>query len=210
MKQTKPSVQNPDLPPVLFPVLKPQASTPKNQLIDFQNVQKTQSESDLLYVKGHEKKSQKKSQHIPTYSLINLQALEQQEYSIEQLLDDKQKQEQNDPFQQMNIQGSTTPAHNVEITEQKQLKIDTQEKSKLSQQQQIGVFRTNCIDCCDRTNVVQTYIARKVLQKQLLDIGIMTNPNDRISRHKEFQTIFNHCNFIFYTKNTNNHSSLGK
>lgn len=32
---------------------------------------------------------------------------------------------------------------------------------------QSGVFRTNCIDCLDRTNVVQSMIARKVLEKQL-------------------------------------------
>ena len=32
---------------------------------------------------------------------------------------------------------------------------------------QDGVFRTNCIDCLDRTNVVQSLIARKSLQDQL-------------------------------------------
>ena len=32
---------------------------------------------------------------------------------------------------------------------------------------QEGVFRTNCIDCLDRTNVVQSLIARQSLQDQL-------------------------------------------
>lgn len=32
---------------------------------------------------------------------------------------------------------------------------------------QDGVVRTNCVDCLDRTNVVQTVIARKILDKQL-------------------------------------------
>ncbi|XP_013388681.1 phosphatidylinositide phosphatase SAC1 [Lingula anatina] len=34
--------------------------------------------------------------------------------------------------------------------------------------QQMGVFRTNCIDCLDRTNVVQSLIARRTLQDQLI------------------------------------------
>ena len=33
---------------------------------------------------------------------------------------------------------------------------------------QEGVFRTNCIDCLDRTNVVQSLFARLCLQDQLL------------------------------------------
>ncbi len=32
---------------------------------------------------------------------------------------------------------------------------------------QEGVFRTNCIDCLDRTNVVQSLLGRSVLQDQL-------------------------------------------
>ena len=32
---------------------------------------------------------------------------------------------------------------------------------------QQGVFRTNCIDCLDRTNVVQSMLAHKSLQDQL-------------------------------------------
>lgn len=33
--------------------------------------------------------------------------------------------------------------------------------------QQEGVFRTNCIDCLDRTNVVQGLLARIILETQL-------------------------------------------
>ena len=35
-------------------------------------------------------------------------------------------------------------------------------------QQQDGVFRTNCIDCLDRTNVVQSLLARRNLQQALV------------------------------------------
>ncbi|EIW70203.1 hypothetical protein TREMEDRAFT_30281 [Tremella mesenterica DSM 1558] len=36
---------------------------------------------------------------------------------------------------------------------------------------QDGVFRTNCIDCLDRTNVVQSAIARQVLGTMLIQLG---------------------------------------
>lgn len=46
---------------------------------------------------------------------------------------------------------------------------------------QRGVVRTNCIDCLDRTNVVQSLIAQRVLQLQLQRMGVLppseTNAN---------------------------------
>ncbi|XP_045780758.1 phosphatidylinositide phosphatase SAC2 isoform X1 [Maniola jurtina] len=39
---------------------------------------------------------------------------------------------------------------------------------------QNGVFRVNCIDCLDRTNVVQTAIAKYVLELQLCRLGLGT------------------------------------
>lgn len=33
--------------------------------------------------------------------------------------------------------------------------------------QQKGVFRSNCMDCLDRTNVIQSLLARRSLQTQL-------------------------------------------
>jgi len=38
---------------------------------------------------------------------------------------------------------------------------------------QHGVVRTNCIDCLDRTNVVQSLLAKHVLQKQMAQLGIL-------------------------------------
>lgn len=38
---------------------------------------------------------------------------------------------------------------------------------------QEGVFRVNCIDCLDRTNVVQTALARWVLENQLTKLGVV-------------------------------------
>jgi hypothetical protein len=45
------------------------------------------------------------------------------------------------------------------------------EKDQMSQAQQ-GILRTSCMDCLDRTNVVQSACGRWALQKQLQDEGI--------------------------------------
>lgn len=39
--------------------------------------------------------------------------------------------------------------------------------------QQNGVFRTNCIDCLDRTNVVQSMLAKRSLKQTLQKLGIL-------------------------------------
>lgn len=57
-------------------------------------------------------------------------------------------------------------------------------------QHQSGVFRVNCIDCCDRTNVVQTYIARTILLQQLSALDILKSATEVFPR--SFQDIFNH------------------
>lgn len=38
---------------------------------------------------------------------------------------------------------------------------------------QTSVVRTNCMDCLDRTNVVQSVLARIFLTRQLRDVGIL-------------------------------------
>ncbi len=40
---------------------------------------------------------------------------------------------------------------------------------------QVGVVRTNCMDCLDRTNVAQSACASRMLEKQLNDEGIVIN-----------------------------------
>jgi phosphatidylinositol 4-phosphatase len=40
---------------------------------------------------------------------------------------------------------------------------------------QDGVFRTNCVDCLDRTNVVQSMLAKRSLQQILRKIGILSS-----------------------------------
>lgn len=55
--------------------------------------------------------------------------------------------------------------------------------------QQSAVVRTNCMDCLDRTNVVQSMLGRWILTQQLLDIGIL-QPGERSSDDKEFEFLF--------------------
>ncbi|KAK4833565.1 hypothetical protein QYF36_007355 [Acer negundo] len=42
-------------------------------------------------------------------------------------------------------------------------------------QEQKGIIRSNCIDCLDRTNVTQSYLAQKSLTLQLQRIGVLTS-----------------------------------
>lgn len=81
--------------------------------------------------------------------------------------------------------------------------------------EQSGVFRTNCIDCLDRTNVVQSMIAQEVLNNQLTvskdsifvsivncipyffkHLGIVS-ASDRIDRHADFMSIFKNSEIWF-------------
>jgi hypothetical protein len=55
--------------------------------------------------------------------------------------------------------------------------------------QQSGVFRTNCIDCLDRTNVVQSMFASRALHDQFVKLGIQEE-GERIDSLREFHTLF--------------------
>lgn len=50
--------------------------------------------------------------------------------------------------------------------------------------QQYGTVRTNCTDCLDRTNCVQTFLGLEVLQFSLMDLGLTDKPNI-VSRFEE-------------------------
>jgi hypothetical protein len=54
---------------------------------------------------------------------------------------------------------------------------------------QSGVFRTNCIDCLDRTNVVQSMLASHVLQNQLICLGILVD-GERLEDQSSFDPVF--------------------
>ncbi|KAJ2820151.1 hypothetical protein IWW50_005174 [Coemansia erecta] len=48
---------------------------------------------------------------------------------------------------------------------------------------QRGVFRVNCMDCLDRTNVVQSAVARAVLNEQLVRLGVHAAPELGLAAH---------------------------
>ncbi|PRD23069.1 UNVERIFIED_CONTAM: Sacm1l [Trichonephila clavipes] len=54
---------------------------------------------------------------------------------------------------------------------------------------QEGVFRTNCVDCLDRTNVVQSMLARESLQLQLQRLGVL-NQGQKVEDHSVFEYIY--------------------
>lgn len=55
--------------------------------------------------------------------------------------------------------------------------------------EQLGVIRTNCIDCLDRTNVTQSMIGRKMLEYQLRRLGVF-GAEATISLHPNFDEKF--------------------
>jgi len=50
--------------------------------------------------------------------------------------------------------------------------------------QQKGVFRTNCMDCLDRTNVVQSFFARRVLHEILVKADLSQKNNNLMAFEK--------------------------
>lgn len=55
--------------------------------------------------------------------------------------------------------------------------------------QQEGVFRTNCIDCLDRTNVVQSLLARRSLKHQLTRLGIL-HEGQQVEDQSSFEAVY--------------------
>lgn len=59
---------------------------------------------------------------------------------------------------------------------------------------QKGVFRTNCMDCLDRTNVVQSYMGGETLAHILASMGILTSSSvTELEENLHFQNIFRNC-----------------
>uniref|UniRef100_A0A182N068 Phosphatidylinositol-3-phosphatase SAC1 n=1 Tax=Anopheles dirus TaxID=7168 RepID=A0A182N068_9DIPT len=55
---------------------------------------------------------------------------------------------------------------------------------------QRGVFRTNCIDCLDRTNVVQSLIAKRSLEQSLVKLGFFRDGEKHIDPTSLFEAVF--------------------
>ena len=63
-----------------------------------------------------------------------------------------------------------------------------------SKMKQKGVFRTNCMDCLDRTNVVQSYMGGETLAHILASMGILTSSSvTELEENLHFQNIFRNC-----------------
>nr|XP_014345837.1 PREDICTED: phosphatidylinositide phosphatase SAC2 [Latimeria chalumnae] len=67
-----------------------------------------------------------------------------------------------------NVQTLTDAVHDI-ITDMKWCWVD--QAGVICKQE--GIFRVNCMDCLDRTNVVQAAIARVVMEQQLKKLGVM-------------------------------------
>jgi hypothetical protein len=54
---------------------------------------------------------------------------------------------------------------------------------------QTSVVRTNCMDCLDRTNVVQSMLARTALNRQLTDLGVLSR-GETFTADPGFEVLF--------------------
>ncbi|EGF98857.1 uncharacterized protein MELLADRAFT_79596 [Melampsora larici-populina 98AG31] len=63
--------------------------------------------------------------------------------------------------------------------------------SPLPLKEQTSVVRSNCMDCLDRTGVVQSALAKWVLTAQLKQAGIL-NQREVLDSHPEFMSLFRH------------------
>ncbi|XP_045540449.1 phosphatidylinositol-3-phosphatase SAC1 [Papilio machaon] len=62
---------------------------------------------------------------------------------------------------------------------------------------QTGVFRTNCVDCLDRTNVVQSLLARRQMEAALRLLAVTTSDNQHPHLDRLFNTVWaDHADMI--------------
>ncbi|KAJ3159758.1 Phosphatidylinositide phosphatase SAC1 [Geranomyces michiganensis] len=59
------------------------------------------------------------------------------------------------------------------------------------EKRQTSVVRTNCMDCLDRTNVVQSVLARVSLTQQLRELNVIP-PGSKVEDAVEFEHVFKH------------------
>ncbi|OAA62904.1 phosphoinositide phosphatase [Niveomyces insectorum RCEF 264] len=55
---------------------------------------------------------------------------------------------------------------------------------------QTSVVRTNCMDCLDRTNVVQSMLARWTLERMFADLGLMVRGGTLVEQDPAFELLF--------------------
>ncbi|CAG8761412.1 17109_t:CDS:2, partial [Racocetra fulgida] len=63
------------------------------------------------------------------------------------------------------------------------------ENNNVTYKYQTSVVRTNCMDCLDRTNVVQSALAKWTLTQQLRSVGVLSN-KERIEEIVDFMEKF--------------------
>ncbi|XP_056376206.1 phosphatidylinositol-3-phosphatase SAC1 isoform X2 [Hyla sarda] len=64
--------------------------------------------------------------------------------------------------------------------------VDSEGKVLMTQE---GIFRSNCMDCLDRTNVIQSLLAHRSLQAQLQRLGVL-HIGQRIEEQVQFEKIY--------------------
>lgn len=75
--------------------------------------------------------------------------------------------------------------------------VDNTDTTPVIKKTQTSVVRSNCMDCLDRTNVVQSTLARWVLTEQLRQVGIL-EPNQKVEDQESFMTSYRNSKYYIY------------
>ncbi|KAF0371055.1 SacI-likey domain-containing protein [Gigaspora margarita] len=76
-----------------------------------------------------------------------------------------------------------------DLIQQSYFHSEESENNNVVYKTQSSVVRTNCMDCLDRTNVVQSALAKWMLTQQLRDVGLLSN-KERIEEIGDFMDKF--------------------
>ncbi|CAG8673075.1 23402_t:CDS:10, partial [Dentiscutata erythropus] len=76
-----------------------------------------------------------------------------------------------------------------ELIQQSYFHSEESENNNVVYKSQTSVVRTNCMDCLDRTNVVQSALAKWMLTQQLRSVGVLSN-KERIEEIGDFMERF--------------------
>lgn len=65
---------------------------------------------------------------------------------------------------------------------------------------QTGFIRTNCMDCLDRTNVIQAMVGKIILRNQLFHMNIIDQAITDLDLIPDFAHILKNCLYFLFIK----------
>ncbi len=170
----------------------PQHLPKSKSLIDFQNTIKDPQLEDIPYNPRNTEEIDDAMKMFETEEKKSMQQIAK-EFNITDI-DDRIRMKNIDTDESLKLpnQGDRAVSPASPRPDENEPLYEANGFERICLQQQRGAFRVNCIDCCDRTNVVETYLSRQVLLDQLFSIGILPKRGESFLAYPRFESIFNH------------------